>query len=475
MWPLHLLIFLAFSASVNADPISQLQLHRHRYKQLWFAMGRRSKQKSCFPCVEAKRRCDRSLPACSRCLEREVDCAYPPVRRPPLPPPPDRPLGEGLQIAPNRDLDAAWPGVQGNLSDFVLQGPDMDAFVDSLFTSDALGDNSAFAPQPTCLSMIDYNNSASSSSSTEPLNWFLTPPSWHIAHHYQPPGSMPPAAVLSNFIRGLQSWLVRFLRKGHNPFIHRRLYTEATLPRCVQDAFAAVALSQSTTPENEHLVDAASSNYLMDLLAAAPPLTTRAHLARTQALLVHLLLSLFSPSIPRRARAEGLVSTLRVWARELWDSAVLYATAVRAGALSAARDAIATPEDGDDAEDDPVQRLYRAFVLSESVRRTFLIASIATGVYGSLKVAWSETCGGDVCVTARAALWDAESAARWEAVAREGDPLCLHSLHGYLLVERGVPAGEVDEFLRLLFTVMWGLEKVERWVVSTGDTVSVMY
>ncbi|KAF6804495.1 RNA polymerase II mediator complex component [Colletotrichum sojae] len=438
-------------------------------------MGRRSKQKSCFPCVEAKRRCDRSLPACSRCLEREVDCAYSPVRRPPLPPPPDRPLDDESQIAPNRVLDAAWPGVQGNLNDFVLQGPDMDAFVHALFTSDALGNNSAFAPQPPCLGMIDHNSSASSSSSTEPLRWFLTPPSWHIAHHYHPPDSMPPAAVLSNFVRGLESWLVRFLRKGHNPFIHRCLYTETTMPRCMQDAFAAVALSQGTTPENEHLVDAASSTYLMDLLAAAPPLTTRAHLARTQALLVHLLLSLFSPSIPRRARAEGLIPTLRVWTRELWDSAALYATAVRAGALQAPGDTIATPDDEDNDEDDPSQRLYRAFILSESVRRTFLLASIATGVYGSLKAAWSETCGGDVCVTARAALWDAESAARWEAVARAGDPLCLHSLHGYSLVERGVPAAEVDEFLRLLFTFMWGLEKVERWVLNTGDAVSVMY
>ncbi|KAF6830094.1 RNA polymerase ii mediator complex component [Colletotrichum musicola] len=314
--------------------------------------------------------------------------------------------------------------------------------------------------------MIDHNNSASSSPSTEPLSWFLMAPSWQIAHHYHPPGSMPPAAVLSNFVRGLQSWLIRFLREGHNPFIHRRLYTETTRPRCMQDAFATVALSQGATPDNEHLVDAASSTYLSDLLATAPPMTTREHLARTQAFLVHLLLSLFSPFIPRRAQAEGLISTLRVWTPELWDSAVLYATAIRAGALPAAGDAIATSDDEVDGEHDPAHRLYRAFVLSESVRRTFLLTSFATGVYGTLKAAWSETCGGDVCVTARAVLWDAESAARWEAVARAGDPLCLHSLHGFSLVERGVPAAEVDEFLRLLFTVMWGLGKVERWVVS---------
>lgn len=44
-----------------------------------------------------------------------------------------------------------------------------------------------------------------------------------------------------------------------------------------------------------------------------------------------------------------------------------------------------------------------------------------------------------------------------------------------MLLDRGVGAGEVDEFARHLFTIMWGLEKVETWVVRTGDEVSVVY
>ena len=38
--------------------------------------GRQSKQKACLACVKAKRCCDRTLPSCSRCLDKEVDCVY---------------------------------------------------------------------------------------------------------------------------------------------------------------------------------------------------------------------------------------------------------------------------------------------------------------------------------------------------------------------------------------------------------------
>ncbi|KAJ3956038.1 hypothetical protein N0V92_007436 [Colletotrichum tropicale] len=381
--------------------------------------------------------------------------------------------------------------MQDDMNDIALQVEDIDALADTFFASDQAAD------VPSTLSLgIDHNLEASSSSSitnpnqsnsesspnqlsptVERLSWFLNSPSWTIAYHYHPPGSIPPAAVFTNFVRGLQDWLLRFLRKGHNPFIHRNLYTESSMPRCLQDAYAAIAIAQNVTPDNEHVVDATSATYILDLIAshsAAEPafslLTTRDHLARTQALLIHLLLSLFSPSISRRAKAESLIDTLRLWAQQLWESAALDATS-----SSVCSNTLSLPEDAGADTTDMVQNLYRAFVLSESIRRTYLLTSIATGVYGALKATWSETCGGDICITARAELWDAPSSARWEATARKADPLFLHSLHGQSLVERGIPAAEVEEFARLLFTVMWGLEKVERWVVSTGDSVSVMY
>lgn len=125
--------------------------------------------------------------------------------------------------------------------------------------------------------------------------------------------------------------------------------------------------------------------------------------------------------------------------------------------------------------DDLVPNLYQAFVLYESVRRTWLLSHLVAGVYYGLKSTWLGYRPGDIHITTRAELWDAPSPARWEAVARHTDPLFIQSLRGQCLAAQGVRAAQVDEFARHAFTVMWGLEKVENWVVRTGDEVSVIY
>lgn len=215
------------------------------------------------------------------------------------------------------------------MNDIALQVEGIDALADTFFASDQAAD------VPSTLSLvIDHNLEASSSSSitnpnhsnsetspsqlsptVERLSWFLNSPSWAIAYHYHPPGSIRPAAVFTNFVRGLQDWLVRFLRKGHSPFIHRNLYTESSMPRCLQDAYAAIAIAQNVTPDNEHVVDATSATHILDLIAshsAAEPafslLTTREHLARTQALPIHLLLAavpFLSLHLPPRQGGES--------------------------------------------------------------------------------------------------------------------------------------------------------------------------
>ncbi|KXH32605.1 hypothetical protein CSIM01_07970 [Colletotrichum simmondsii] len=443
-------------------------------------MARRSKQKSCFACVEAKRRCDQSLPACSRCLDKEVICTYPTVRRSrqaPISSHVSSRLGTGW------DIEASWPGSGIDNIGVVLDealfapvsapGPAANIAATTMTTTSSSSTSSAAISQITSdgASGPDVPNA-------EGLNWFLQSTSWTIDYQREAPVSIPPAAVFTNFIRGLQSWLVRFLHKGCNPFIHRHLYSETTMPQCIQDAYAAIAIAQTITPDNEHVVDAVSSNYIMTLLAAnsadeapfLPILSTRQHLARTQALLIHLLLCLFSPSIPRRSKAENLIDTLRLWARQLWESAALDATT-----SPVFPNFLSTTSCTQTVETDVVTSLYQAFILSESVRRTFLLTSMATGVYTSLKETWTHDCAGDVCITLRGELWEASSPARWEAAARREDPLFLHSLKGQSLVARGIRAAEVDEFARLMFTLLWGLEKVDQWVVSTGDCVSVDY
>ncbi|UPL00821.1 hypothetical protein LCI18_011755 [Fusarium solani-melongenae] len=441
-------------------------------------MGRRSKQTSCFACVETKRRCDKRLPSCSRCLDRDMVCTYPPVPPSRRRPPPDPTT---IDTAPDDGFSGVWApaGFDGDAGSDSHVGlvPD-SALLDSALAASIMCPSFNFLPTPSSNTMVDPPASVQLTRRFGDLDWFLQPQAWTVAFHYQPPDTIPPSPVFSNFIRGLQDWLSRFVRNGHNSFIHRHLYSESGYPQCIQDAYSAIAISNAATAENENIIGAISSAHISNLLNSESAsssisfnsLSARDHLARTQALLIHILLALFSSSIQRRARAESLMSTLHAWNTQLWESVTQDTTF--APLLRNITPAYGGTHIGDV---DPVPALYRAFVLSESIRRTWLLCNLATGVYNGLRGEFLEGCGGDIQITTHAKLWEAPSSARWEAVARHTDPLFIYSLHGPSLLERGVGAAQVDEFARHLFTVMWGMEKVESWVVRTGDEVSVMY
>ncbi|EWZ02773.1 hypothetical protein FOYG_01997 [Fusarium oxysporum NRRL 32931] len=439
-------------------------------------MGRKTKQKSCFACVEAKRRCDKRYPSCSRCLDRESVCTYPPLPR--------RQHLDFIEAeaAPDMGFGDIWTSaVQAN--NMALVGEMSEPWLlDPVFSASL---NCPSIPSWTP-SLSDPSSLPGSSSSGIPeasgqlthtsrdLGWFLGPQSWTIGYHYNAPDVIPQASVFTNFIRGLQNWLSRFVKTGHNPFIHRHLYSDSGYPQCIQDAYSACVISSAASSENETIVNAISATHITNLLNAQPArgasiISTRDHLARTQALLIHILLALFSSSIERRARAENLISLLHAWKNQLWESATNDST------LASPLPILAKSSGTGIGELDLIPGLYRSFILSESIRRTGLLCNIATGVYSGLKGSNIQSCGGDMHITTQARFWEASSSARWEAVARNTDPLFIYTLKGQMLLDHGVGAAQVDEFARHLFTIMWGLEKVETWVVRTGDEVSVVY
>ncbi|PNP61500.1 hypothetical protein FNYG_13787 [Fusarium nygamai] len=436
-------------------------------------MGRKTKQKSCFACVETKRRCDKRYPSCSRCLDRESVCIYPALARRQA-----FDFAEG-EAAPDMGFGDIWTST-ADAGSLALVGEMSEPWLlDPVFSASL---NCPSIPSWTP-SLSDPSSLPGSSSSgiaetsgqlthtSRDLGWFLGPQAWTIGYHYTAPDVIPPASVFTNFIRGLQNWLSRFVKTGHNPFIHRHLYSDSGYPQCIQDAYSACVISSSASSDNETIVNAISATHITNLLNAQPArgasiISTRAHLARTQALLIHILLALFSSSIERRGRGENLISLLHSWKNQLWESATNDSTLLPI---------IATSSGTAVGELDPIPALYRSFILSESIRRTGLLCNMATGVYGGLKGSNIQSCGGDIHITTQAKFWEASSSARWEAVARQTDPLFIYSLKGQMLLDRGIGAAQVDEFARHLFTIMWGLEKVETWAVRTGDEVSVVY
>ncbi|KAH6880539.1 hypothetical protein B0T10DRAFT_412129 [Thelonectria olida] len=383
------------------------------------------KSKACHSCAKGKRRCDKAQPICGRCDELDLECRYPQRRR-------RRPQDPTA----NHHRD---DGAQG------------------LSTLNRLE-----SPEPLDLDQLLGRPAQD--------HWFLGPDSWTISHL---PSNVPPfsSAVFSNFTRGLNIWLKQWVDNGQNPFIHHQLYAESGLPKCMRDAYTSIAVHSTQTESNEALVFQvleanAGSLVTSHTLDTNPGLDTRQHLARTQALFVHLAIALFSSPIRTRGQAERHIPLFMNWLDQLWESATRdLETASHPLLGNSANQEPRGPEIDIFFDGDPAPRLWRMWVVAESVRRIWLIGTMTVGIYLTLQRG-SSKCNGGARFTARGDIWAAESAVAWSKLVKEQDPLFLPSLDCSELFTR-TRAPEVDEFAKHLLTVMYGLERVESWIART--------
>ncbi|RSL49001.1 hypothetical protein BHE90_004958 [Fusarium euwallaceae] len=477
-------------------------------------MGSARKLKACYACTSGKRRCDKAQPTCGRCEDRDIDCHYPPTKR---------------RRGHTFESDCSNAPCQASTNDGTLDSTtitfsnetddliDFDQWTRSLINWNALTDDplplSHGLPLPSVLqehqvppvpnaqgpsispaetqdlaACRPVTSTTTLSSSAKSTKFFLAPESWTIRHLSLSSPTFS-SSVFMNYIRGIQTWFTDWVLHCHSPFIHRQLYADTGFPASIQGAFAAISIHNTKTPANEAAIDEILEAQVASLLKSYPDaypsssqdigisraLDTREHLARTQCLFVHLVLGLFSPSIRARANAEKRVQTLLQWTRQLWDAAARDPDICQSpeGDFSVPTRAAAADElfDGD-----PLPRLWRSWVLSESIRRTWLLATSTIGVYLTMRQSWAE-CQGGIQFSTRATLWDAESASSWAKRCQNDDPLFICSLDGESLL-RTSKAVEVDEMARNLFTVMWGAERVEAWISRTAsdkDGVRVSY
>ena len=276
-----------------------------------------------------------------------------------------------------------------------------------------------------------------------------------------------------NYVKGIHKFFDEWVTSSHSSFMHRQLYADSGYPTSIQDAFACVALDNTKTTTNENIVDDILVSKMAALLKSYPEseagnqnLDIREHLARTQALYVHLVLSLFSSSIGVRANGEEQIQTLISWAQQLWKAAhhdpdICQHEDSDGSAVSTTAIVLDAMFDGDTAP-----RLWRSWVLAESIRRIWLMATSTIGVYLTLKQKWAE-CHGGIYFTARKDVWDAKSASSWAATCRKGNPLFICSLECESLFLTA-NASDVDDMLINMFTIMWGAERVENWIERTA-------
>ncbi|RGP73093.1 hypothetical protein FLONG3_6408 [Fusarium longipes] len=406
------------------------------------------KVRACVPCTLGKRRCDRLQPACGRCIDRDVDCSYPPNKR------------KRSQISA---ADTEF------VSQITVNETDNNGLVDLQEWTRSFGN----------LRTLLHGDSSSSTTASDygdATHFFLKPDAWAIRHI---PFTTPvfSNAICMNYVQGIHEFFSEWVANGHSSFMHRQLYADTGYPLVIQDAFACVTLYNVRTPANEDIIDAMISSKASALLGSyaqnnvldlPPDLTIREHLARAQALYVHLVLSLFSSSIGARANAEQKIPILLSWIRQLWEAALLdpdICQSENSDVTVASTSAIVLDAmfDGD-----TTPRLWRSWVLSESIRRIWLMATSTIGVYLTLRQKWAD-CQGGIYFTARKDIWNAKSASSWAAACRSSDPLFLCSLEAESLFLTA-KAPEVDDLLINLFTIMWGAERVENWFARTADS-----
>lgn len=420
------------------------------------------RQKACNACADSKRRCDKQLPECQRCLDRDVDCVYPQPKRRRK----DAPARGGQELAASQnygDIDALGSGFSFDFGDWGTMGaadpPDMIIpYIPSLPMSVASPSAQGTAPESTTISGL-----------CSPYLWFLHGETWDLRHSPHDPACVT-TVELEPFIRAVEEMLQCWVRNGHNSFIHGRLF-EKGMPTCLQDAFTTLAAYVGRTPAVKETILQIAHDRASVLVHQSTPTAAGAkgildHLARVQALFVYEFIQLFDVSARLRASAERLLPTLRRWVVQMWEVVRQY----QGEDSSIGRHPLQWMATNFDREYDASSEVWRLWILTESVRRTHLVVDTVMNIQEIMTVGIAE-CPGSVMFTGRRGLWEAQSALKWVELCSAGDkPPCLvPPLHPGPLISQ-YAAEEFDDFAIFYWTFIIGSDKIQYWIDKSSKT-----
>jgi hypothetical protein len=236
----------------------------------------RSRQKSCVACAEGKRRCNRRIPQCSRCLDRGIPCVY------------TKGLST-LQGQRETGLQPFDPGYLENSSDISSVSPLIgSSLYDGLDNSPLLTISPSFFTIPWLELDTSYPEIA-----------FLD--RWSI----------------NQLERNIKSYPRMFARVQETPFIHPRLY-ETRLPDAIQDAFTVCAAYSTKSPETEDMISRILESKTAHLVQQHFESSSLEELlTAVQALMLMHIIQIFDGNIRQRSIAEQNFYTLQFWTIQL--------------------------------------------------------------------------------------------------------------------------------------------------------------
>ncbi|GAP90878.1 putative aldo keto protein [Rosellinia necatrix] len=469
------------------------------------------RQKACVPCAESKRRCDKELPECRRCIDKDLDCVYPQPRKrrrdwetergaqpafqnPPVTSPDDREQVTGDRSLPdyyvNLDADASWEAMRAGDLDFGDWGFPAADHPEMHFLGDALIPHARAPTAPASSARPDRGPAAErdvNPRGSEPPcpPFFLREETFAIHHKPEDAGCVTTTTVeMEPFIGEVEGMLRAWVTAGSNSFIHRRLYDKG-MPTCVQDAFTAFAAYAHRTPATREAVLQIADDRAAALARhAAHPVADGvravwAHLARVHALFVYVFIRAFDGSVRMRASAERQLPTLRAWVAQMWEAVRAHRWQDYASVRDGRRRPLPGADTGVDADADAAgefhgdydaaMEIWQLWILTESVRRSHLIVETVLNTFRIMTVGWAE-CEGYVMCTVRRGLWEAGSAVKWLDLCRGAgkSPLMAPTLAPGPLISR-YPAGEFDDFARLCWSFVVGTDKIQCWVDKSSS------
>ncbi|KAI0196812.1 hypothetical protein EV127DRAFT_88910 [Xylaria flabelliformis] len=417
--------------------------------------------KACFSCIRAKRRCDKSIPSCGRCMDKGLPCKFPlarPYARRKTPRPASEQPAEKLVGLENTDeVYASTSGLNWDDDEYLLSlwmHPD----------DSQDNDRGIVAPPPLANS-----------------DWFLLGDSWS-AHEYDLADFQPKIGLShwKGYIKCVRRWLYQWVTDARSPFIHRYLYAENGLPSCLQDAYSTLAAYVGKTENNEEVVMqlvADKTNFLLqqrgssDLfsstdswgISSSPPAADiLEHLAQVQALFIYQFIRLFDGDIKHRAQAEQHNATLQQWRTQLWEAARLRAYLQQTLGEASFSNVRSHDVCG------PAAQVWDNWILAESIRRTWIVVNYTYSVYITLRDGQG-SCPGSIAYTLRRGLWDAATPTEWCRLAHNQDPLFMRSDPPDMLFAKASPP-EVDEFGLSIVSIMWDSRRIDAWFARAPDT-----
>lgn len=392
------------------------------------------------------------MPSCTRCADRGRSCVYPPSRS----------KGDASSSRPLRS--DALRGSAPRVEDGLLAADDL--MLDPAFP---LMD-SDFAAVPSSLIQ------APSLPPSTRTDWFLAPETWKITHSGLTLGDVAIGkATIKKYIATIQSWFELWVTTASNPFIHAHLYS-ANFPACVQVAYATLTSYIHRTPENTdavfQIVEDRSNDLLQENGAVLSIVGTNewadeedqdidlfTQLTRLHALMTYQIIGLFDGDIRSRHVAEGHMAVQDSWTSKLFHSA--------AKALSNTQVVASHLVGGLPRPYTSSQEHWYLWIMSESIRRTWLVASSISPVYSVLQQRWSN-CPGGIMYTNRSGLWKAASATEWEKQCLRKDTAFLQRYECSKLFDHAEPA-DIDEFGTAILEMTFNKELLERWRDRSGS------